>query len=370
MDETAFLISSSEALPRSIIGNSFEKIFLRHKENTLSKSARYIPGADADTSVQISVVIATYRRASLLKNCLAALLNQTFEKNFYEIIVVSDGPDEAAFKLIKSLNSYHPRIHYLCLPEKKGPAAARNLGWQKAAGKLIAFTDDDCLPDRNWLSVLYGAYHEEEEIAFSGKIKVPLPPCPTDYEKNTSNLETAEFVTANCCCTRAALEKVEGFDERFSMAWREDSDLEFKLLQQHIPIVKIQAALVVHPVRKANWGISIKEQKKGIFNALLYKKFPALYRKKFRGSSSWRYYSIAAAFCCFVICIVLGVRSLALAAAFTWIFLTIRFIVLRLKSTVKTLSHISEMIVTSIAIPFISIYWRLYGSFKYRVLFL
>ena len=76
------------------------------------------------------------------------------------------------------------------------------------------------------------------------------------------------------------------------MAWREDSDLEFKLLQKQIPIIHLTEALIVHPVREAPWGISIKEQRKGMYNALLYKKYPELYRKKIQPSPPWNYYII------------------------------------------------------------------------------
>jgi glycosyltransferase involved in cell wall biosynthesis len=326
--------------------------------------------------IYVSVVIPTYRRASLLQNCLNALMCQSLDKSVYEIIVVSDGPDEETATMVKKFGNIHPAVHYLFLAGKKGPAAARNLGWQTASGKLVAFTDDDCLPDKFWLSSLHKFYSDsfknglENGIAFTGKIKVPLSTLPTDFEKNTSHLETADFVTANCCCTRSALEKVGGFDERFSMAWREDSDLEFKFLQQKIPIVKVEGALVIHPVRKANWGISIKEQKKGIFNALLYKKFPELYRKKIQASPPWNYYMIIIAFCCIPISVFLQLEMLALVFAFFWLSLTVNFIFKRLRSTSKSGKHVMEMIATSFIIPFVSVYWQLLGAIKYKVLFL
>lgn len=69
-------------------------------------------------------------------------------------------------------------------------------------------------------------------------------------------------------------EKVEGFDERFKAAWREDSDLHFKFLEHNIPINKSEKAVVCHPERKASWGVSVSEQKKSLYNALLYKKHP------------------------------------------------------------------------------------------------
>ena len=87
------------------------------------------------------------------------------------------------------------------------------------------------------------------------------------------------------CAIRAG-----GFDERFSAAWREDSDLHFRLLHQGGRIVWAPAALVVHPW-PARWGVSLKQQRKSQFNALLYKKHPRLYRQRIRPWPPWEYYA-------------------------------------------------------------------------------
>jgi len=166
------------------------------------------------------------------------------------------------------------------------------------------------------------------------------------------------------------LEKVEGFDERFSMAWREDSDLEFKLLDQCIPVVKVDEAVVIHPVIEAHWGVRIKEQKKGLFNALLFKKFPHLYRKKMQDDPPWNYYMITVAVLCVVAFLFLELKSLAMVVAIFWFVLTVNFITMRLRQMTQNLSHVLEMIVTSTVIPLVSVYWRLYGAIKYKTLFL
>ncbi|HEY6975800.1 MAG TPA: glycosyltransferase, partial [Chitinophagaceae bacterium] len=49
---------------------------------------------------ELSVVIATYKRPTLLARCLRALLNQSLDYNQYEIIVVSDGPDKQALEVV------------------------------------------------------------------------------------------------------------------------------------------------------------------------------------------------------------------------------------------------------------------------------
>lgn len=319
--------------------------------------------------VKISVIIPTYQRPELLKRCIGALLKQSFSQDEYEIIVISDGPDNSAEKVAKSLaKNAKTQIKYLSTEIKKGPAAARNLGWMSAKGNLIAFTDDDCIPSYTWLSDIWKAYNEEEEIAFTGKVTVPIPAEPTDYELNLFHLETAEFVTANCACTKMALLKTGGFDERFQIAWREDSDLHFKLIEHHIPIKPIRA-VVEHPVRKAPWGISIKEQKKGIFNALLYKKHPILYRERIKPAPSWNYYFMVL----FVIVAIIGLISnlhlLFVGAALLWLILLTEFIRKRLSFTSQSAPHVIEIIITSIFIPFLSIYWQIYGAVKYKVLF-
>lgn len=318
--------------------------------------------------IKISVVIPTYQRPDLLRKCLLSLTKQTFPKENFEVIVVSDGPDEITSQAVKQF--LPGQFAFVNTAEKGGPAAARNFGWKHARGILIAFTDDDTIPDRDWLNNIWQSYRGEKEIAYTGRVKVPLSNSPTDYEKNTAGLETAEFITANCCCTRAALEKTGGFDERFSMAWREDSDLEFQLMLHQIPIVHLEHALVVHPVRQAPWGISIKEQKKGMFNALLYKKYPQLYRKKIQSSPLWNYYLIVLSGLIFVFTVFTEYKTIALICFFIWFLLTASFIQKRLKSTSKKPKHIVEMIVTSICIPFISVYWQLYGAWKYRIFFL
>jgi GT2 family glycosyltransferase len=318
--------------------------------------------------MDISVVIPTYRRPQLLAMCLSALCDQDFEGS-YEIIVVSDGPDSSASDMIKNFK-HGERVRFIEMPVKKGPAAARNYGWRRACSDLIAFTDDDTKPASNWLSAYWLAWGGKERIAFTGKVIVPLPDNPTDYEKNTAGLETAEFVTANCCCTRLALEQAGGFDERFSMAWREDSDLHFKLMMEGIPIINIAAAVVIHPVRSAGWGISLKEQRKGRFNALLYKKFPSLYRQRIQPYPMWDYYIMVMAPAFFITGLLTDHPWLPLFSFSAWAVLLVRFIWRRLKTTSKSLSHVLEMIVTSACIPFLSVYWQLYGAFKYNVAFL
>lgn len=318
----------------------------------------------------ISVVIPTYKRTELLLRCLGALSDQRIERNRYEIIVVSDGPDIKTKEVVAAWTTrLGMSVSFLHLPEKKGPAAARNMGWQHAEGELIAFTDDDCLPDSSWLQSFALEYKGEDQLVLSGRVIVPLPENPTDFELNTAHLETAEFITANCACTRASLLKTGGFDERFAQAWREDSDFQFRVILEAIPLRKVDSAIVVHPVRPAQWGVSIREQRKGMYNALLYKKFPDLYETRIGSRAPWQYYVMIFSFITGLVGLAAG-STLLITGLGCWLLLVADFTTRRLRKTSRSVQHIAEMFVTSAIIPFLSVYWQLYGACKYRVLFI
>jgi glycosyltransferase involved in cell wall biosynthesis len=261
-----------------------------------------------------------------------------------------------------------PLLRHLSLPRQRGPAAARNRGWKEAKGDIIAFTDDDCLPHADWLRNGVQAL-QRGMGGVMGRISVPLPPRPTDHARTAAELERAEFATANCFYWRKVLQVAGGFDERFTTAWREDADLFFTLLENDVPLGYCAKALVVHPLRPAFWGISIREQRKSMFNALLYKKHPALYRARIQRVPPLHYYGIAGASFAAAASLGLALWSAGAFLAGVWLGMTGSFCMRRLRGTSRSLSHVLEMAATSLAIPFLSIYWRIRGAIKYRVVF-
>jgi hypothetical protein len=152
------------------------------------------------------------------------------------------------------------------------------------------------------------------------------------------------------------------------MAWREDSDLEFQLIKEEIPIKKIEEAVVVHPARKASWGVSLKEQRKSMFNALLFKKHPELYKEKISSPVLRTYFLMILFFITFFYEWFQQNKIIAFISLFAWAFLMISFILKRLENSSRSFKHVSEMVATSLLIPFISVFWNLYGAFKFKVL--
>ncbi len=325
------------------------------------------------SGILMSVVMPTCNRPELLNRCLAALVNQTLDRSRYEIIVVDDAPHQATRDIVdkwaRQTAVTGPRIFYLPSDGPHGPAAARNRGWHAARGTLIAFTDDDTIPYHDWLLQGLRAFDGVTQAVW-GRIVMPLPSPPTDYERDAKSQEQAEFVSANCFCLKRVLEDLGGFDERFRYAWREDADLYFRLMQANVSISHAPEAIVEHPIRPAAWGVSLSQQKKIQFDALLYKKHPVLYREKIHASARWDYYAIAIALMLLIAGMILQKTSIAALAGACWLLLTSRFCLQRLRGTVKSVSHITEMLVTSAVIPPLAVFWRMVGALRFRVGFL
>ena len=91
---------------------------------------------------RISVVIPTYQRVESCRRAVSSALEQ--ELPALEVLVCDDGSTDGTQDALESWAREEPRLRYLRLPRNFGaPAAARNLGTQRARGEWVAFLDDD-----------------------------------------------------------------------------------------------------------------------------------------------------------------------------------------------------------------------------------
>jgi GT2 family glycosyltransferase len=195
---------------------------------------------------EISVVIPTRERETRLAFALEALEQQTLGRDRFEVVVVRDGDWE------------RPRaeappgidVRFLLLAERRGPAAARNLGWREARAPLVAFCDDDCRPAPEWLEELLVA-DEGPDTFLQGRTE-PDP----DERHLLGGLARTMFVDApndwfqacNIAYPRALLERLGGFDERFPGPAGEDTDLALRAREAGARAVWVSDALVWHAV--------------------------------------------------------------------------------------------------------------------------
>lgn len=97
-------------------------------------------------SIFFSIIIPTYNRASLLKNTLNSLLNQSYKS--FEILVIDDGGSDNTEQMIEELAD--PRIKYFW-KENAERGAARNFGARQAKGEYLNFFDSDDIAYENHL---------------------------------------------------------------------------------------------------------------------------------------------------------------------------------------------------------------------------
>ena len=118
------------------------------------------------------------------------------------------------------------------------------------------------------------------------------------------------------------------------------------------------------------WGVSLAQQRKSMFNALLYKKHPALYRRRVQAAPPWRYYAAVTALLAAVGAHARQRRAYTFLAGYVWLIVTARFCARRLRGTSHAPRHVVEMAVTSALIPPLAIYWRLRGALAFHVWFI
>jgi GT2 family glycosyltransferase len=307
------------------------------------------------------------------------LLAQRLDRHLFEIIVVDDGRDEVTRNVVEALARgrahAEPAMRCLRTPKGRGPAVARNVGWRAAQGPLIAFTEEDTVPDPEWLNNgLQAMSRHTEWSALSGRVSTPRldhSRRPLDPERMTRSKESTDFLTANAFVRRDALAALDGFDERFTCAWREDADLHFRLLRDVGPVGQCAGAVVLQSAgREERWGSCLRRQKNTFFDALLYKKHPQLYRQRIRPVPPWNHYLIVAATLSVPWFVASDHVEIAMAMLGFAVSLVLRLTGERLRQTSGDPSKVAPTLLTSALIPFLSVYWRLRGALRFRVLFL
>ena len=185
----------------------------------------------------ISAVICVYNGASTLAECLTAVQAQSLPGGSFELLVVDDGSTDASAQIAAGFGA-----RVLAGPHR-GLAAARNIGWQAARAEWVAFTDDDCLPMRNWLLRLWQAVEhgqsQDKVLGAAGRIVgFPSHSQTARYIESRGGFNTERHLThplfpyapmGNILYRRQALALVGGLDERYDAY--ESCDLHTRLLR-------------------------------------------------------------------------------------------------------------------------------------------
>ena len=187
-----------------------------------------------------------------------------------EVIVVTD------YKVLDSRQTF-PMVRFIETTKKNIPFK-RNRGIEASTADIVAFLDDDCIPDPTW--ILCGKTFLKENPAYCGVQGITSVPPAKNKTTSTQRFERLSqpgFRTNNIFYRKSALLSIDLFDERFAFQ-REDSDLAFSLMEQGGSIAVSNTIRVTHCHRPKEPFDLLKNIVNRRFDPLLHKKHPALYR--------------------------------------------------------------------------------------------
>lgn len=200
----------------------------------------------------MSVVVATHARAALLPRLVEAL-EQQIGISAFEVVLVDDGSPDDTWVTIERLSATSQlHVRGVRMPGQSGPAAARNAGWRAATGELIAFTDDDCVPQPSWLATLTRAL-ADVDIAQGCTLPDPVQEHLLGPFARTMDVrsETGYYQTCNVGYRRATLGAVGGFDDDLRQAG-EDIELATRAIAAGATTTFCADAVVYHDVRPSS----------------------------------------------------------------------------------------------------------------------
>jgi GT2 family glycosyltransferase len=202
----------------------------------------------------VSVVVPTYLRPDKVVDLLGALQSLDFAKEAFEVIVVNDGGPSNLEPLCACAAGLNLRM---VTQAHAGPARARNRGAACASGRYLVFSDDDCVPDRDWLNEFLAVLDRFPEHLVAGRVvNAALAnrfSCASqqiaDYLHGyfNDNLGHARFFPSNNIAMSAKLfQSVGGFHSGFPLAGGEDREFCHRWHRRGFPMTYAPAAIVHH----------------------------------------------------------------------------------------------------------------------------
>jgi GT2 family glycosyltransferase len=233
-------------------------------------------GMPPSPCAKISVIVCTRNGRPRIAACLRALEKQSMPP--HEVIVVDDGSTDGTSGLVER---EFPTVTLMRL-EPCGLSAARNAGAEAATGEYVAFTDDDCEPDRDWLAGLATAF----ATGWDGVGGPNLPPPPRDAVEAIvaaapgapshvmlDDEEAEHLPGCNIAVRRRAYFDIGGFDPQFKTAG-DDVDFCWRLRDRGYRLGFAPTAFVWHHRRPSLRGYLRQQIGYGKAEALLIAKHP------------------------------------------------------------------------------------------------
>jgi len=212
--------------------------------------------------IRVSVLLSTCNRCDKLRLFLEAMkTGGSFGLKSTEVLVVDNNSSDATKQVVAEyLHLENPSFRYL-RDDKPGKSRALNTAIRQARGDIIAFTDDDCIPDSGWVDGILKEFDSDPELSVLGGRVELYDPNDTHQATLLSNsrtlVKTAKgachpptIIGANMSFRRAVLDVTRGFDPVLGPGTickaAEDLDLIYRSLRKHFKIAYSPDVVVFH----------------------------------------------------------------------------------------------------------------------------
>jgi len=218
----------------------------------------------------ISVIIPVINNPTGVCKALNSLINQTYHRSCFEIIVVDNGSSDDTLSIVgRYMRRFPSFIHSIIESENKGSYAARNAGIRIAKGDLIAFTDSDCIPSPNWLESGVEAFKLQQYALVAGHIEMFFTnsnPNIWEYYDASHHLKQESYVENYGFGTTANLFVLKELFDHYGVFLnnlKSGGDYEFcrRLVKAGEKIDYVNDAIVRHPARSTLRSILIKNKR-------------------------------------------------------------------------------------------------------------
>jgi len=198
---------------------------------------------------EVSIIVPVYNGEKNIAECIESLLNLDYPREKLEIIIVDNNSKDRTKEIIEKYE-----VKYL-FEARRGQFYARNTGIENSKGELLAFTDSDCVVDKNWLKYLVRNFTHEEIGGVGGKVVAYKPASIVEKysamfvlnQENNINEKMPYIITANAAYRRSVFEDVGLFDgAQFSGG---DVDMGWRVVWGGYKLVYEPNAIVYHKHR-------------------------------------------------------------------------------------------------------------------------
>jgi glycosyltransferase involved in cell wall biosynthesis len=227
----------------------------------------------------VSVIVAARNAAGTIGRTLAALAEQDLSEP-YEVVVVDDRSDDETVAVAETASGLVRVVRATGV----GPGPARNAGAEASRGRVLAFTDADCVPRADWLRAGLAAMDGADLV--QGRVE-PDPGAPLGPFDHTVWVagESGLYETANLFVRRDLFERLGGFedflDARIGKPLAEDVWLGWRARRSGARTAFSSDALVHHAVHPRGPAGYVGERLRLVYFPAIAKRVPELRRSLF-----------------------------------------------------------------------------------------